>query len=58
MEEDAQGIEEPVIAITKTKNFDLTERTVPQTTFDHQFLRDLMKTPEVIRNVKHKHVFL
>ena len=51
MEEDAQGLDEPIIQTEKIKRFDLLEATVPATTFDYQFLRDLMKTPEVIRNV-------
>jgi len=50
-EEDTMGIEEPIIGIPKVKNFDLVEKSIPQTTFDIQFLKDLMKTPEVIRNV-------
>lgn len=51
MEEDAQPITQPLISSLKTKNFDVVESVIPETTFSFEFLCGLMGKPELIRNV-------
>ena len=50
-EEDAQPLTEPIIAPVKRSRFSLVEQDVPNTTYELEFLADLMDTPELIRNV-------
>ena len=50
-EEDLQPLTEPIIAPVKNSRFSLVEQDVPNTTYDLEFLADLMDTPELIRNV-------
>ena len=49
-EEDAQPITDPMIATTKTREFDYQERAV-NCTFDFEFLAALMDNHELVRNV-------
>jgi hypothetical protein len=49
-DEDAQAITEPIIATERAKEFDIVEK-IPETTFDYEFMKFLMKNPELIRNV-------
>ena len=51
MEEDIQPLTEPIISTNKTKNFDIVEKTIPNTTFDWIFFKDMMNNTELIRNV-------
>ena len=51
MEEDAQGIEEPIIAPVRSKTFSKLEREVPGTTYSTEFMTALMGTPSLIRSV-------
>ncbi|PAA94442.1 hypothetical protein BOX15_Mlig022914g2, partial [Macrostomum lignano] len=49
-EEDAQPLTEPIIAPIRTKRVYFRERSdVPRTTFDWEFLTDLMDSPKLIR---------
>jgi U5 small nuclear ribonucleoprotein component len=50
-EEDAQPLTEPIIAPVKRSRFSVVEQEVPNTTYELEFLADLMDTPELIRNV-------
>ncbi|KAF8819406.1 hypothetical protein IE077_004216, partial [Cardiosporidium cionae] len=50
-EEDTQPITVPIIAPVRTKNFDLLEVDVPETSFSFEFLAGMMNKPELIRNV-------
>ena len=50
-EEDAQPLTEPIIAPIKKKRFQVAEQELPETTYDMDFLADLMDSAEVIRSV-------
>ena len=50
-EEDAQPLTEPIIAPVKRSRFSIVEQDVPNTTYELEFLADLMDTPELIRNI-------
>lgn len=50
-EEDAQPLTEPIIAPVKRSRFSVVEQDIPETTYELEFLADLMDTPELIRNV-------
>eukprot|EP00921_Rhytidocystis_pertsovi_P003748 GHVQ01006497.1.p1 GENE.GHVQ01006497.1~~GHVQ01006497.1.p1 ORF type:complete len:1021 (-),score=146.21 GHVQ01006497.1:1463-4525(-) len=50
-EEDTQPITEPIILPVRTKNFDLLEKEMPNTSFSFDFLSGLMYKPSLIRNV-------
>jgi 116 kDa U5 small nuclear ribonucleoprotein component len=50
-EEDAQPLSEPIIAPVKRSRFSVVEQDIPPTTYELEFLADLMDTPELIRNV-------
>lgn len=50
-DEDLQPLTVPIIAPPKVPKTLLKERSTPETTYDKQFLIDLMGFPELIRNV-------
>lgn len=50
-EEDAQPLDKPLIEPVKRMKFQLKEQDLPQTTYNMEFLADLMDTPTLIRNV-------
>ncbi|XP_063704338.1 116 kDa U5 small nuclear ribonucleoprotein component [Culicoides brevitarsis] len=50
-EEDAQPLEKPLIEPVKRLKFQLKEQELPETTYNMEFLADLMDTPPLIRNV-------
>ncbi|XP_077977947.1 116 kDa U5 small nuclear ribonucleoprotein component-like [Glandiceps talaboti] len=50
-EEDTQPLTEPIIAPVKIKKFSLVEQELPHTTYDMEYLADLMDNAELIRNV-------
>lgn len=50
-DEDTQAINQPIIGTEKQKEFDLVERKTPETRFDYEFMKFIMETPELIRNV-------
>ncbi|KAF4514202.1 UNVERIFIED_CONTAM: hypothetical protein B566_EDAN019400, partial [Ephemera danica] len=50
-EEDTQALDKPLIAPTKKKKFQLKEQELPETTYDMEFLADLMDNSSLIRNV-------
>lgn len=50
-EEDTQPLTEPIIPPITTKDFDLVEKKIPDTTFEFDFLAGIMTRPELIRNV-------
>lgn len=50
-EEDTQALTQPIIAPVKKSRFSIVEQDVPETTYDLEFLADLMDTPDRIRNV-------
>lgn len=50
-EEDAQPLEKPLIEPVKKLKFQLKEQELPETTYNMEFLADLMDTPPLIRNV-------
>ncbi|CAL8073399.1 unnamed protein product [Calicophoron daubneyi] len=50
-EEDAQPLTQPLIEPIKRKKFAYTENFIPATTYDPEFLADLMDCPDLIRNV-------
>lgn len=49
--EDTQPLTDPIIAPVRSKNFDLLEKKMPDTTFDFNFLAGLMDKPNLIRNI-------
>jgi len=51
LDEDAQPLEEPIIAPVKTKSFSTQEKKLPKTTYSMDFMTSLMETPTLIRNV-------
>jgi U5 small nuclear ribonucleoprotein component len=51
MEEDTQPITEPMVPPIQTKEFDLLSKTIPDTTFEFDFLAGLMTKSELIRNI-------
>uniref|UniRef100_A0A1Q3F5I6 116 kDa U5 small nuclear ribonucleoprotein component n=1 Tax=Culex tarsalis TaxID=7177 RepID=A0A1Q3F5I6_CULTA len=50
-EEDAQPLDKPLIEPVKRMKFQIKEQSLPETTYDMEFLADLMDTPTLIRNV-------
>ncbi|KAL3318092.1 U5 small nuclear ribonucleoprotein component [Cichlidogyrus casuarinus] len=50
-EEDAQPLTQPLIEPVKKKKFEYLEYNIPSTTYEPEFLADLMDCPELIRNV-------
>ncbi|KAI0978183.1 hypothetical protein GJ496_011493 [Pomphorhynchus laevis] len=50
-EEDEQPLTEPIIAPVKKLKFSYDEQSIPQTTFDLEYLGDMMDCPDLIRNV-------
>lgn len=50
-EEDAQPLDKPLIEPVKKMRFQIREQDLPATTYDTEFLADLMDTPPLIRNV-------
>jgi len=51
LDEDAQPLEEPIIAPVKVKAFSTVEKEVPKTVYSLEFMTALMETPTLIRNV-------
>eukprot|EP00928_Gymnodinium_smaydae_P051093 TRINITY_DN3461_c0_g3_i1.p1 TRINITY_DN3461_c0_g3~~TRINITY_DN3461_c0_g3_i1.p1 ORF type:complete len:982 (+),score=242.25 TRINITY_DN3461_c0_g3_i1:77-3022(+) len=49
--EDTQPLTDPIIAPVRSKNFDLLEKKLPDTTFDFNFLAGLMDKPNLVRNI-------
>ncbi|KAI8793337.1 U5 small nuclear ribonucleoprotein component [Biomphalaria glabrata] len=50
-EEDTQPLTEPIIAPIKNKKFSMVEQDLPTTTYNMEFLADLMDCPNLVRNV-------
>lgn len=50
-EEDAQPLDKPLIEPVKKLKFQLKEQDLPHTTYETEFMADLMDTPSLIRNV-------
>ena len=50
-EEDAQPLTEPIIAPVKKNKFQHVEQDLPTTTYDTEFMADLMDNPNLVRNV-------
>lgn len=50
-EEDAQPLDKPLIEPVKKLKFQIKEQDLPETTYDMEFMADLMDTPPLIRNV-------
>ncbi|KAK0057912.1 116 kDa U5 small nuclear ribonucleoprotein component [Biomphalaria pfeifferi] len=50
-EEDTQPLTEPIIAPIKNKKFSMVEQDLPTTTYNIEFLADLMDCPNLVRNV-------
>lgn len=51
MEEDTQPIAQPIIEPIRPKNFEYSDKNIPETSFSFDFLRSMMNKPELIRNV-------
>jgi 116 kDa U5 small nuclear ribonucleoprotein component len=51
LDEDAQPIEEPLIAPVRTKTFSKLETEAPETNYSAEFLAALMESPPLIRSV-------
>jgi U5 small nuclear ribonucleoprotein component len=49
--EDTQPLTDPIITPVRSKNFDLLEKKMPDTTFDFNFLAGMMDKPGLIRNI-------
>ena len=50
-EEDAQPLTEPIIAPVRKNKFQHIEQEIPETTYDPEFMADLMDNPNLVRNV-------
>ncbi|CAN0025728.1 unnamed protein product, partial [Choristocarpus tenellus] len=50
-DEDAQGLEDPIIAPVKAKTFSKLEKEVPETKCSPSFMTSLMETPTLVRHV-------
>uniref|UniRef100_F1KTY9 116 kDa U5 small nuclear ribonucleoprotein component n=1 Tax=Ascaris suum TaxID=6253 RepID=F1KTY9_ASCSU len=50
-EEDAQPLTEPIIKPIKQRKFQALEQSLPETTYNKEYLADLMDCPHVMRNV-------
>ena len=50
-EEDAQPLTEPIIAPVRKNKFQHVEQDLPTTTYDPEFMADLMDNPNLVRNV-------
>merc|ERR1719453_785214 len=50
-EYDTQPITAPILAPKDEKDFDMLEKSLPNTVFDYDFLASLMEHPHLIRNV-------
>ncbi len=50
-EEDTQPLSEPIIAPVKKHKFAHSEKELPATTYEMEYLADLMDNAELIRNV-------
>lgn len=51
-DEDAQPLSEPIVAPVKVSKFQHVESGIPEsTTYDPEFMADLMDNPELVRNV-------
>nr|VZI39197.1 unnamed protein product [Spirometra erinaceieuropaei] len=50
-EEDTQPLTQPLIEPIKRKHFAYSEFSLPETTYDPEYLADLMDCPELIRNI-------
>jgi 116 kDa U5 small nuclear ribonucleoprotein component len=51
LDEDAQGLEEPIIKPMITKNFSVLEKEQPILVYSTEFMTSLMNTPGLIRNI-------
>lgn len=49
--EDTQPLTDPIITPVQSKNFDLLEKKMPETTFDFNFLAGMMDKPNLVRNI-------
>jgi len=49
--EDTQPLTDPIITPVQSKNFDLLEKKMPDTTFDFNFLAAMMDKPNLVRNI-------
>jgi len=49
--EDTQPLTDPIITPVRSKNFDLLEKKMPETTFDFNYLAGMMDKPGLIRNI-------
>ncbi|CAF1679603.1 unnamed protein product [Adineta ricciae] len=50
-EEDTQALTEPIIAPIKKHKFAFVEQEIPETTYDLEYLADIMDSPELVRNI-------
>ncbi|XP_014211080.1 116 kDa U5 small nuclear ribonucleoprotein component [Copidosoma floridanum] len=50
-EEDAQPLDKPLIAPAKKAKFQIKQQQLPETTYNIDYLADLMDCPDLIRNV-------
>ena len=50
-EEDAQPLTEPIIAPVRKNKFQHVEQELPETTYDPEFMADLMDNPNLVRNI-------
>ena len=51
MEEDAQPLEQPILARESHRKFDLVEAETPATTVSSEFLSGLLGTPDLVRHI-------
>ncbi|KAG7303835.1 U5 small nuclear ribonucleoprotein component [Plutella xylostella] len=50
-EEDTQALDKPLIEPLKQKNFQVQEQQLPETTYDMEYLADMLDNTNLIRNV-------
>lgn len=50
-EEDTQALDQPLVEPVRRKKFQVREQQLPDTTYDMEYLADMMDNTDLIRNV-------
>lgn len=50
-EEDTQALDKPLIEPIKHKNFQVQEQQLPETTYDMEYMADMLDNTNLIRNI-------
>ena len=50
-EEDTQPLSQAIVKSTKVKKFALVEQSLPETTFDFNYMTQMLEEPNLVRNI-------